>query len=282
MYSYVWRLHEYIRANRKADNMNAQIVYFSATDTTKKIVRAFADGLDCDVTFCDITKAKSREKTIQIEHDLVVIAVPIYGERIPRFLYDYLKQINGENKPLVTISVYGNMGYGISLAQFEEYARANHFKLIGAGTFIGEHTYASEKAPIALRRPDEMDLKQAQAFGSRVREKLDANNLEPITIPMPKIPMFITKVPDTGTRSLIKQPAIKNSLCNNCKACTLRCPVGAIDYETLEICEKKCIRCYACVKGCPKSARRAEFRLNLFEKIFGLIGSKRKENQIIL
>lgn len=262
--------------------MNAIIIYFSATGTTRKIVREFAKGLNCDVTYCDITKPGSREMPVLIAHDLAVIAVPIYGERIPRILYDYLKQIEGNNTPLVTFSVYGNMGYGISLAQFEELSQENNFKLIAAATFIGEHTYASENTPVAYGRPDENDLEQATKFGMQVKEKLDSGDLKPITVPVPTLPKFITRFPDSGTRVLIKQPTIENTLCNHCNACAMLCPVGAIDLETLQINEKECLRCYACVKGCPKSARRAEFRIKLFGKIFSKLGSKRKDNQIII
>lgn len=261
--------------------MNALIIYFSATGTTGKLVKAFAKGLDCDVTFCDITKPQSRLEAVSIEHDMVVIAVPIYGERIPSFIYDYLKLIDGRKRPLVGISVYGNMGYGISLEQFEAYSRENNFFLIGAGMFIGEHTYANKDIPVAYARPDEADLLQAMGFGRKIREKFDAGNLNTITVPKSGMPKFITKFPDSGTRFLIKQPAIDEKLCNYCKACAIKCPVGAIDYKTLHIDEKKCVRCYACVKGCPKAARRAEFRISLFGKIFKFLGRKRKENQII-
>lgn len=59
-------------------------------------------------------------------------------------------------------------------------------------------------------------------------------------------------------------------------------PVNAIDLHTLRIQEKKCIRCYACVKGCPKAARKAEFRMKLFGVGFKHLGGKREPNQIIL
>jgi hypothetical protein len=45
---------------------------------------------------------------------------------------------------------------------------------IAAGAFIGEHSFSSDKRPIALGRPDQHDLSQAEAFGRTIKEKLDA------------------------------------------------------------------------------------------------------------
>jgi ferredoxin len=262
--------------------MNAQCFYFSATGTTRKIVTAFSEGLDCEVRFVDMTKPENRENIPVIESDLVIIAVPIHGERIHRFIYDYLKRINGMDKPLVVLSIYGNMGVGISLAQFAQYAKENHFQLIGAGTFIGEHTYSEEKIKVACGRPDENDLEQANRFGKRIREKLDAGDFKRINIPVSVLPGFISKFPDSGIRFLIKQPCVNLKICNCCGVCAKQCPMMAIDPFTYQIDEKRCIRCYACVRGCPKTARRAEFRLKVFGRVFHFLGRKWKENQIYL
>lgn len=262
--------------------MNAEIIYFSATGTTRKIIKEFAKGLDCEMHFTDITLPDNRESYKPLKCDLLVIATPIYGERIPQFICEFIKQIDGNGSSLAVISVYGNMGYGISLAQFEDFSRNNHFYLIGAGTFIGEHTHANKNVPVAYGRPDEKDLQEAHDFGSQIREKWDARDFKPITLPKPTLPKFVTNFPDGGTRFLIRQPAVNPLLCNNCGVCAKRCPVGAIEPDTLNINEQKCIRCYACVKGCPKSARTAKFRVHLFKNIFRHLGGKQKENQIFL
>lgn len=262
--------------------MKAEIIYYSATGTTRKLIKSFAEGLGLETVFTDITLPVERETYHPIESDLLVLATPIYGERIPRFIMDYFNRVKGGGRPLAVLSVYGNMGFGISLSQFEDYAQKNHFRLIAAGTFIGEHTYAGSKIPVALGRPDMNDLRQAFEFGERVKEKLTAGGFGPVMLPKAALPKFITEFPDTGTRFLIRQPAVDPAVCNHCGFCVRKCPVGAIDPATLRIDEGKCIRCYACVKGCPKSARAAKFRLKVFGLIFGALGRKRKENQFYI
>lgn len=261
--------------------MNADIIYFSATGTTKKIVQSFAKGLDCDIRFWNITPPDNRNQSIELQGDVTIIAVPVYGERIPKFIYRFLKQLDGGGRPLAVLNIYGNMGYGVCLAQFKQYAAEHHFQLTAAGRFVGEHTYADKRTPVAYGRPDADDLRQAQEFGKQFREKCDSGTLCPLNVSIPAFLKVIENFPDKSVRFLIKKPVIYKNTCNRCGACVRKCPVGAIHSDTLQIEGKKCIRCFACVKGCPKAARKAKFRLPFTKKIFQLIGRKRKENQII-
>lgn len=262
--------------------MKTEIIYFSATDTTKALVKAISQGLNGDVHFTNITLPTARKNGITLDSDLTIIATPIYGERIPHFLYDFFQQIRGNGNPLVAVSIYGNMGFGISLEQFKDFAENNNFRLIAAGAFIGQHTYTTKAAPVAYGRPDEYDLQQARAFGENIQKKMDMQNFTPIVLPKNVLPKFITEFPDSGTRFLIRQPRVKKSVCNACGACAHKCPVGAIDLNTLEISEQTCLRCYACVKICPKAARVSGFRLPIFRTAFHHMGNKRKENRTFL
>lgn len=263
-------------------SMKTEIIFFSATGTTKKIVRAFSEGLGFETKFTDITLPEKRKAYQPVESDLMVIAAPVYGERIPGFVWDFIKPIKGEDKPLAVISIYGNIGYGISFTQFEDFARLNGFRLIAVGAFIGEHTYARKKAPVGLGRPDKMDLVNAAEFGEQVRLKINSKTYNPPIIPPSTLPNWITEFPDSGVRFLVRQPAVNESVCIRCGACAQKCPMDAIDPPTLMIDETQCIRCYACVKICPVSARTEKFRLQFFERIFTHLGCKRKENRIFL
>ncbi|BAK99239.1 hypothetical protein OBV_20410 [Oscillibacter valericigenes Sjm18-20] len=262
--------------------MKTGIIYFSATGTTKALAEAVSRGLSGNVHFMDVTLPESRKNGIIVDNDLTIIAAPVYGERIPGFLFDFFHRIKGNGTPLAAISVYGNMGFGISLQQYREFAEDNHFRLIAAGVFIGQHTYATKMAPVAYGRPDEYDLQQARRFGESIQKKMDRGDGTPVFLPATVLPRFITAFPDSGIRLLIRQPRVKEAGCISCGVCALKCPMGAIDFRTLKIHEQKCLRCYACVKVCPKAARIAEFRFPMFRSAFNRLGAKRKENQIFL
>jgi len=262
--------------------MKAELIYFSATGTTGKIVKSIADGLQCDATFSDITLEEDRLNRKPGDFDLTVLAFPVYGERIPNFLYDCLEKLDGGGRPLAGVAVYGNMGFGVSLQQYAALAKSNHFQLIAAAALVGQHTYASAHAPVGFGRPDETDLLMAKEFGRKIREKLNGGAQGAVNVPGCAIPKFLAKLPDGGVRRIIRQPAVKPDACNDCGACVKRCPVGAIDKNTLAIDETKCLRCYACLQACPKSARAAGFRSPVFETIFRKLGSVPKENIFIV
>jgi len=272
-----------LRGTRRGkQQLKTEIIYFSATRTTQKIVNAIADGLQCETIVSDITLPGDRSSYRFRECDFTIIAFPVYSERIPAFLLDFISKLNGKGGALAVIAVYGNIGYGFSIKQFASFARDNHFRLIAAAAMIGRHTYASNRSPVGLGRPDESDLKQAMEFGLNIREKLDSGRLETIGVPACAVTKILSKLPDGGVRHIIRQPSVDHCACNNCGACAARCPVGAIDRATLAIDEKKCLRCCACVQACPQNARAAEFRLPALETLFRKIGGRRRDNLFIL
>jgi ferredoxin len=295
--------------------MNVEIRYFSATGITHNIVTEFARGLGYNTRFVDITLPKNRIDGISGDANLEVFAVPVHGERIPGFIYRYLQNIKGNGRPLVTLAVYGNMGIGISLGQFDQLANETGFRLVAAGAFVGEHTFcrfgalrqaqgtdqiqAQGKAlrqaqgaslrqalgpvnHVGMGRPDQYDLMEIFKFGQKVKEKLDQALVDTISLPKPIIPMFIAGFPERGTRFIVRQPDADPVICKSCGICVNQCPVGAINAHSYQIDGSKCIRCMACVHNCPVLARTSEFKFAVIDYAFGWMGQKYKPNLVYL
>ena len=262
--------------------MTAEIILFSPTGTTRKIARSFAAGLGFEICYTDITQPSGRSAVTHRDSDFVVIASPVYEERVPELMLDYIKYIDGKERPLAILSIYGNVGYGQSLAQLKQYAAEHNFRLIAAGLFIGEHSFAGPQLPVAYGRPDQTDLAEAESFGKLVRNKLDTENLQMIDVPSSKPPFLMRMVPSAGAQLFVKQPSPDTALCTNCGLCAKLCPVGAIDESTITVDNTKCIRCLACVKGCPRKAMTSSFRMRLFERVFKSFGKKHKNNEIFV
>lgn len=257
------------------------IIFFSPTGTTFKIMESFVAGFDCDnVNWIDITDLNLREKSQGIKCDLVVIGFPVYEEHIPPFVLEYLNKLQFEVKAAVGVPLYGNIGYGLSLQEIYSFFSGREIPVIGLGAFIGEHSFATAEAPLAVGRPDADDLVIAKRFGILVSERYNSSFfLEKKDIPG-KIPFFARFMPKNGEKIFTVEPVI-NSFCRKCGFCIKKCPMGAINSD-YSIDNDKCIRCFACVKSCKFKGREIKYKKSfLIKPMFNLSNLKKKKNFII-
>ncbi|UWG97099.1 EFR1 family ferrodoxin [Dehalobacter sp. DCM] len=225
------------------------ILYFSATGNTEKVVKTIAHGMGVNCKEYTVSLPASRVKDIIFgDKDIVIVGVPVYAGRVPSFLSDYFTRVKGNNTPAVFVVVYGNRHYDDALLELKNIFEDNGFIGIAAGAFIGEHSY-SEK--VATGRPDSEDLQLAAEFGNIIIEKLSAMEIAgnrelevkgnfPYRNGMPKL----TAVPVTGSE------------CNLCGLCAQFCPMEAIsliNYRDID--NEKCIVCCSCIKRCSVRAK---------------------------
>lgn len=231
------------------------IVFFSPTQTSAKVARAIAEGIgmprciETDLTYDDDTT------DIQIEDALTIVAAPVYGGLISETGLKRIQRLKGKNAPVIVVAVYGNRDYEDALVQLRDTLATNGFTPFGAGAFIGEHSYSrpAEGMPIAQGRPDTSDLGKAQQFGIDCLHKLTST-------PVEKLSDFFVKgnVPyKVLTHGTPTCPESTEDCCA-CGECIDLCPTHAItlnDEGQIVTDVNECIRCCACVKGCPIGAR---------------------------
>ena len=189
--------------------------------------------------------------------------MPVYEERIPKILLEFLTCLNSNGKPVVIVGVYGNIGYGIVLNELNNITSNAGFKVVAAATFIGEHSFSTDKIHLAKNRPNNNDLKKAEEFGQNIIKKMQKiKDLDNVSLNIPKgtLPITAQIAPKNSARLVTKKPDVDKHLCNHCNVCVKFCPVGAIDESTLEINEDKCLRCFSCVKRCVKKARKIIYK----------------------
>lgn len=258
------------------------VVYFSSTGTTKKIAFEAVKGTGYEKNAINITDPDNRNKKTALDGDAVIIAVPVYEERVPELLDGFFAGLTGHGQSAALIAVYGNIGFGIALDQLYEKAIKCGLIPVAAAAFIGEHSFSSKKAPIATGRPDERDLEDARRFGTAFKDKIENGSSAKLLLSKGKLPLMARILSKNSARAFTKTPAADSEACTRCNACVKFCPVHAISEKTLEIDESKCLRCFACVKRCGKNARKISFKTPIAPVFLMMMGKKRKDNAYYL
>lgn len=229
---------------------NLKLLYFSPTNTTKKIVSSIANAMDPNYEEIDITLPYMRHHKIQFtKDDIVLIGVPTYAGRVPKILQEYFDDIKGNQTLAIFIVTYGNRAYEDALLELKESFESKGFIGFAAGAFVAEHSSTPE---LATGRPDTNDILKCEQFGSdlaiRLEHLLSYDEIKPLNIP--------------GSNPYVMKPAmpamapVTLNSCNLCGACMNHCPSGAIDsinYKHVDV--QKCIRCCSCIRLCPVNAK---------------------------
>ena len=235
------------------------LIYFSATFTTRDIGRRIAAGmqaaLDADspapeIVEYDITPGDAQAgEVLFAPGEIAVLAMPVYAGRIPAPAADRLARFRGAGTPAIVACVYGNREFDDALLELADTAREAGFQPVAAGAFVARHSIFPQ---VAAGRPDSRDLEAASEFGQRSADLLQKTP-DPTTLSMPTVPgNHPYKVPGP-----IPLHPRANRHCNACGACARQCPVGAIDPTNPRRTDKaRCISCARCIRICPQHARR--------------------------
>lgn len=225
------------------------LVYFSATDTTKTVVEAIAKGFNIDeITTYNITKGQ-KENILFDDNEIVIFGMPVYSGRIPQVSIEHLHKFRGNKTPAVIVCVYGNRDYDDALLELKNTVKTNDFEIISAGVFIGQHSIFPETG---RNRPDTTDKDEASKFGRLSMGLLEKREQEQ---PLPDIQVQ-GNFPYKEIKSIPIKPKA-NGKCDKCGKCARNCPTNAISMESLRKTDKTlCISCARCIYVCPQKARK--------------------------
>lgn len=238
-------------------------VYFSPTGGTKEVVLSMAGQmkkcLQKEVIEMDYTPYENRKKVYHFDkNDIVIFGMPVYAGRVPnKILPDLEKSFMGEGTKLIPVSVYGNRNFDDALMELKIVLETQGFQTIAAAAIVSQHAFS---AHLAADRPDRNDKEEIVKFIDRVAKRLVENDAIPEIAVMGNNPVkdYYTPLQEDGTAAkfLKAKPVTDMERCNHCGMCEKVCPMKSIDASDYSLVSGICIKCQACVKKCPKNAKK--------------------------
>ena len=226
--------------------MNYAQVVFSPTGGTMRVAQAITKGWNKEVTTVDLTDtAQDFSQYVFQPDDLLLIAIPSYGGRVPALAADRIAKVPGNDAGGVLVCVYGNRAYEDTLVEMQDIAQSCGLRPIAAIAAVAEHSILHQ---YATGRPDADDLPVLQSYSSKILQKFQSGDHNALSLPGNR------PYKKAGGGGMIPHAT---SACVNCGLCAKQCPAQAISREDIRKTDgKACISCMRCVVQCPHSARK--------------------------
>lgn len=246
-------------------------IYFSPSQTTKRVVELVADNFDGENETYDLLNFDC-EKEFSKE-DVAIVGMPVFAGRIPKRGRERLSKLKGNNAKAIAVANYGNAHVTDALLELVTLLKENSFDVVAAATTVSHHSIFGG---VAVGRPDSDDIEKINEFALKCMEKIESG--ESLTSEIPGNEEYV------AYKQLPFEISCDESVCSFCYDCVSICPEKAIpEDDPMNTDLNLCSRCTACISICPEDART--FSGEAFEAkkpVFEEANSERKEPEFYL
>ncbi len=221
-------------------------IVFSATGRTQKVVDIISSVFTEEKEKINLCEVNSKDKIYNISEDsLCIVAVPVYGGRVPEPAVNRLHNIYGNNANALLVAVYGNRAIDDCLIELKDILTEQGFKCRAAISAVAEHSMFPQ---FGNGRPNNNDKSELIKYAKQIKKSLEEDTL-PKSVNVPGKHPYI-KTPNLSLKIEVNKNCIK------CGKCAKECPVSAIPFDNPNCTDrKKCITCMRCISICPQKAR---------------------------
>lgn len=237
-------------------------IYFSPAGTTRTVVAAAAQqaaetlGVPCRLVSLNLPGERENALDFPAE-TLVIVGAPTYAGRLPNKISPDLRRIlHGSGTPAAAIVTYGNRAYENALAELFSLLAENGFAPVAGAACVCRHSSARA---LAVGRPNASDLAEVRSFAREAAERVrDASHIVSPSVHGDAESAYYVPKGTTGkpAKFLKVKPVTDPEKCTGCGRCAALCVMGSIDRENPAEVPGICIKCQACVLGCPAGAKR--------------------------
>ena len=115
-------------------------MYFSPTDTTKKILYKIIEQINLPIKKeYNLTNYEYKDFSCQFNNDIILFGFPVYSGRVPKSAINRFFNITGKNTQAIICATFGNRNYDSALMEIYELLQNNSFNIIGLCAIVTPH-----------------------------------------------------------------------------------------------------------------------------------------------
>lgn len=237
--------------------MEFDIYYFSPTGTCRTVAELLHKSVPGGRLF-DLTLPEQRAAAPAPRKErLFTLIFPVYAERIPDLLRDWLGKLPPKGGMACLIACYGSVTVGNALPNAARLVTQSlGMKVVAGAELPGSHSYDCARTGKNLHADAAWSREELMLFFRAALYKTEQGGGELSFRRRPAVGAILPQ--DFLCKLGSPYPAIDEKWCTHCGACEKVCPSGAVSGK-----HSLCVRCTACIRACPEGARRLSFRTGI-------------------